>query len=145
MHLMRVLRVMLRYLAEVHDWSHPAVDHEVILASRVHNKLWLSGWRMISLIAGAFSGMMNFFDVLYGMILDWRVLLLFHVCNMHHMGVARHHGLIRHNMFSVHYSNRPGSEPTEACRRNSSAEPPHRPHPEVPLKVRAPTNGDTLS
>ena len=70
MHLMRVLGVMLRYLAEVHNRSHPAVDHEVILAARVHHKLWLSGWRVVGLVACSFSGVMNFFDVLDGMDLD---------------------------------------------------------------------------
>ena len=144
MHLMRVLGVMLRYLAEVHNRSHPAVDHEVILAARVHHKLWLSGWRVVGLVACSFSGVMNFFDVLDGMVLDWRVLLLLHVCDVQHMGVAWHHGLMRHNMFSVHCSDRPGSEAAEACWRDSSAEPPHRSHPEVPLEVRAPTDGDAL-
>ena len=144
MHLMRVLRVVLLYVTEVHNGPHPAVDHEVILASRVHHKLWLSGWRMMGLVAGSFWSVMGFFDVLDSMVLDWRVLLLFHVCDVQHTGVARHHGTMRHKMFSVHCSNRPGSEPAKACWRNSSAEPPHRSHLEVPLKLRAFANDDAL-
>ena len=144
MHLMRVHWFMLRYVAEVHDRSHSAVNHEVILASRVHHKLWLSGWCVESLVAGAFRGVVGFSDVLDGMLLDMRVFHLFDVRYVHHIRVARHHGAMRHNLFSMHCSNRPSSEASEACWRNASAEPPHRSHPEVLLKLRATTNSDTL-
>ena len=150
MPLMKALLVVLRQVAEVHNGSHPAVDHEVTLASRMHHELWLGWWREMSLVAGTFWRVMSLFDVLDCVLLEMRVhlevrmLLLLHMCDVQHTRVARYHGTMRHNLFSVHYSNRPGSEPAKACWRNSSAEPPHRSHLEVPLKLRAFANDDAL-